>query len=169
MKRAPFTVAAALCLAVFLCPGIGQADLTQADCSDCICITDATCSDDGCTTFLTSNCSRREFTPACTGIYDLYAAVVSCGDVCGKCFSCVNIFQLDGTTETFLANCHTHVCASDICETSCTVELNASTIYVLYVCKLYCPGYANDCEDCDESCEAIGCISYGHTNLPCTP
>lgn len=166
MKQALSTFTAIALLAVFLFLGTSR----SFACSDCVCATDNTCSNTACTENLTANCSRVEFTAECTGDYDFYAMVTSCGDACGKCNSCVNLFKLSGTKELFIANCHTTNCNIDDCVHECTdVFLNANDTYVLYVCKTYCPGYSESCEDCDESCVAVGCVSLNNLSMPCTP
>ncbi len=168
MKKAVSTIAAAMMLAAFLC--LGMTDQGWA-CTDCICFTGATCSsNDDCDEYLTTDCTRTVFSPDCDGTYALYAAVTSCGDVCEKCYSCVNIFKLEGTTETLIANCHTHLCASDDCETDCgaVVSLNSNGTYVMYVCQINCPIYTEDCSQCNASCVAVGCLSFGPSTTPCT-
>lgn len=170
MKHASFTTTVMISLAVFLCLEIS---LPAWACTDCICVTDNTCSNDECDLDLTANCTRLEFTPECDGYYSLYAAVISCGNFCAKCYSCVNLFKLTGAIETWIANSHTNACEVGNCETTGTtsISLTSSSTYVLYVCKLYCADYegVEDCEDCDASCEAVGCLSYGLSTMPCTP
>lgn len=170
MKHVPSAIAAMIILAAFLCLGL----TTQLwACSDCICTTDNTCANDSCDVDLTANCTRLEFTAKCDGNYDLYASVTSCGTSCGKCYSCVNVFEISDNTEVWIANCHTNHCYINDCETPCnsSVDLSANVTYVLYVCKLFCPDYegVEDCEDCDASCVAVGCLSYGFTSTSCTP
>lgn len=169
MTNTPFTTAAMTTLAVFLCLGLPA---RICACTECICATDNTCSNDECSVDLTTNCTRLEFSPECDGEYAFYAAVNSCETLCGKCYSCVNLFKVSGGNEIWVANCHTNLCSVDECGTTCSsVSLTSSSTYVLYVCKLYCADYegVEDCGDCDASCVAVGCLSYGLSTIPCTP
>jgi hypothetical protein len=167
MTHLPSTTAAMICLAVFLCLGMTE---KSWGCSDCVCAQDNTCSGEECTENLTANCTRLEFTAACSGTYHLHAEVTSCGELCGKCYSCVNLYKITGGTEVQVANCHTNGCGVNNCETTCsTVTLASGGMYVLYVCKLYCREQVEECESCDEACVAVGCVYTDITSATCLP
>lgn len=166
MKKAPSTFTAIALLAVFLFLGNGNLGLA---CSECICFIDETCSNQGCTENLTTNCKRTEFTPECDQAYTLTVGTICTGDSdCEDCRACANLFKLDNGVETWLSNCHTHECDIGNCTTNCgqSQTLSSSDTYVIYICKVPCPG-GPDCEDCASDCIAYACLSYGA--LSCTP
>ncbi|MBK6766786.1 MAG: hypothetical protein IPG71_10855 [bacterium] len=138
-------------------------------CSECVCFTDANCSANTCDGDLTANCERTIFHPSCTGSYQ-FKAMTECGgtSLCYDCRSCANIFQLDGANEVYVANCHTHECDVRDCETVCSVTLDSTKTYVVYVCKIPCPG-GPTCDDCGEECKAYACLSCGSRPYPCKP
>ena len=169
MKHAPSTLTAMLLLAVSF--WAISANVANA-CSECLCFSDVTCSNSPCD--LTANCNRFEFTPRCDGDYLLRTETQCTTDSlgCSLCQSCANLYWIDGTTEEYLANCHTANCNSQPpeCARDCqSVELSSSKTYVIYVCKRYCPGVASSCEECKNSCTAYACLSYGLSNDPCRP
>lgn len=166
MKHAPSATTAIITFAVFLCLGM----TTQLwACSDCICLTDSTCSNDMCGSNPTANCSRLEFSPACDGVYTFHVSTNCAGDYCGGCQSCASVWKLAGGNEYFLTSCETNNCNIGGCSQDCQIELDSSTTCVLYVCKVYCPGAAGDCGECKQSCGAIACLSYGIVSTNCTP
>lgn len=168
MKKATPIPTATAILAVFLCLAI--LPTAAFSCQDCFCVSDNTCSNTVCTTELTVNCSRLEFNPSCSGNYTLYSETRCIGPngACSKCRSCANVFKLTGGQEVWLANGHTDGCDFGICTSTSSVELAAGTQYVIYVCKIPCPG--SSCgTNCTESCTAYACLFYGVASGPCIP
>lgn len=162
MKKAPSTSSAMVILAVFLFLGVSV--MPSFACQDCQCFSDNTCSDVECASNLTANCTRSEFTPACTGTY-IIRTETRCsggGSNCTLCYSCANIFKLTGGTEIFLANGHTNACGFGGCVATVypTVNLIAGSTYVIYTCKLPCSQTGATCESCSANCTAYACISY---------
>lgn len=171
MRNAPFTMSAMLTLAVFLCLRICS---TATACSECICFSDNTCSNVGCTENLTANCTRTVFTPACTGDYLFNTETICTGEsgVCEKCQSCASIYKVVGGQEYWHGHCHTANCggANPACNFSCgTISLIASDSYAVYVCKVPCPWWGSDCESCPNTCSAYACLSIGISAGPCRP
>ncbi len=168
MKTAPSIHSATVILAVFLCLGICSNALNA--CQDCFCVSDNTCTNAGCTPGLTANCTRMEFSPSCSGVYTLYTETRCTGQngVCSKCRSCANVFKVTGSQETWIVNGHTDACDWGICTSTSSVELGAGAQYVIYVCKIPCPG--GSCgANCTESCTAYACLSYGVASGQCIP
>lgn len=169
MNRAPIRTSAMLLLAVFLCWEIPQAEA----CSECRCFSDTGCAPTGCDFNLTTNCTRTQFSPACTGDYS-FRTETRCtgmnGD-CSKCQSCANIYKLDGNEETWIANCHTSDCSGQNpdCDYLCSaeIELSANATYVMYVCLVPCPG--SNCVSCTENCTAYACLYTEPSTGPCEP
>lgn len=167
MKKVPFSLTAIAMLAVFLF--LGFAEQVPA-CTECICFEDNTCSNQGCTENLTANCTRTEFSPECDGDYT-FKTFTECVtlDECDECQSCATLYKLVGATETLVAHCHTSGCNGILlpCEYECDeVNLGSDNTYVMYVCKVPCPG-GPTCEDCGANCTAYACLSYGV--LTCIP
>lgn len=170
MQHLPSTTAAMICLAVFLCLGITAESWGY---SDCVCFSDNTCSNAGCSENLTANCTRTEFSPACDGNYTFATYTVCAGGTaaCSKCQSCANLYKLVGANEIFIANCHTAECDAGNCDYVCSnsIALSAGGTYVIYVCKVPCPAPpGTTCGSCSASCTAYACFSYGF-GTPCTP
>lgn len=166
MTHLPSNTAAMIFLAVFLCLGMTE---RSWGCSDCVCATDNTCSNDMCANTPNANCTRHEFTAACTGTYTFYVETTCVDDLCSGCQTCASVWKVTGGPEVFLAQCETNGCNVTVCNQSCSVSLIQGASYVLYVCKVYCPGGADDCEDCKASCNAVACLSNGAYGTPCTP
>lgn len=167
MRKAPVFLAAMTSLAVLLCLVLNTTQVSA--CSECFCISDNSCTSGECSVSLTTNCTRREFTAACSGDYTLYTET-SCtgGENCFKCQSCANLFKLSSGIEVWIANGHTNTCDHGVCTSSTTIHLNEGDTYVLYVCKIPCPDGSSVCGDnCTASSTAYACLSYGV--LTCTP
>jgi hypothetical protein len=157
-------------IAVFLCLGMTE---KSWGCSDCVCFSDSTCSNVGCSENLTANCERIEFSPACDGnyVFATYTACTGGTAVCSKCQACANLYKLSGTSEIFIANCHTAECDAGNCGYICSssIELSAGGTYVMYICKVPCPAPpGTNCENCPDNCKAYACLSHG-VGTPCTP
>ncbi len=171
MLKAPSTLTAIAMLAVFLCLKFNS---SFGACTECICFQDKTCTNEDCGAAPNANCSRTVFSPACTGNYTI-TTLTTCPDEgdCGACQSCAHLFQLDGVNEYAVTNgnCHTTGCTGGNCFYNCSatgnyVNLDATKTYVMYVCKVPCPG-GHSCEDCNENCAAYVCLSYGV--MTCAP
>lgn len=161
MRKAPSNLTAAVLLAVFLCFGNAYA------CTDCVCASDNTCSNVACGANLTANCTRLEFEPECDASYTFYVETNCMGDNCGGCQACASVRKIVGGSEIIQATCETNNCNVSDCDQTCTVNLSPGATYVLYVCKIPCPGGGDECEHCKEDCSAIACVSYGVTSMPC--
>ena len=167
IRHVPNHVPATVLLAVFLC--IFLTAPFVFGCSECLCFSDNSCSNDECMPGLTTNCTRAEFTPACSGDYMFFARVV-CGAICSKCMACVSIYKLTGGNEYYITDVHNNGCNVGICESSTvTIDLDESQTYVMYVCKVPCPDGNSTYENFSESCAAYGCIAYGVTSTQCGP
>lgn len=166
MRNALSISAAAVLLAVFLCLGITSKIWA---CSECLCFVDDTCTNEECGVIPDGDCSRTVFSPVCSGNYAFSTMTICNGSSkCHDCESCANLFELNGTTETFVANCHTSHCGQQDCEFVCpTVALIQNKSYVMYVCKIPCVG--STCTQCADDCKAYACLGYGLSSSPCTP
>lgn len=166
MIKAPSTLAAMMILAVFLC--LGNSNTVWA-CSECICFSDATCSNLQACNQPDANCTRTVFIVDCDERYTFTTSTSCTGEgSCDKCQSCANLYKTDGTTETYIANCHTTNCGNGGCFYDCLAldsPLSSQATYVMYVCKVPCG--QGTCESCPGSCTAYACLSYGVTT--CTP
>ncbi len=128
-----------------------QSDLPERGCTVVATKTDNNCtSNQNCTT--TNGCSSVQFTPACTGLYDLTASVICPGGTgCEQFQCCVHVYDGQGQA---LGNCHNSPC-NETCTSTCTNEVclvNGRT-YTLYVCF----------QDCgDGTCQGTTtCYAYG--------
>lgn len=166
MNRAPSILAAAL-LAAFLCLG---SEGVLAQCSDCICASDSTCSNVSCGSSPTANCTRVEFTAACTGDYVLRVHTDCQDSECGGCQTCATVWRVDNGIEYYQSNCHDNNCNTNDCKYTCAgISLSAGSRYALYVCKVPCPGAADDCSECKSVCVAKACLAYGLSGSSCLP
>lgn len=167
MRNAPFTLTAAVMLAVFLC--FGNARVWA--CSECVCFSDATCSaNNNCGPGFTENCARTEFTVDCDATYTLITKVTCTGGgSCTKCMACATLFYIENGTEVALTDWHNNGCNNGHCTSdSVYVGMSVSKTYVMYVCKVPCPDGGSVCgQNCVESCTAHACLSYGVVN--CNP
>lgn len=170
MKEAPTTFAATAIVAVFLFLGTSR----SLACLDCICFEDKTCTNQDCGFTPNANCTRTVFSPTCTGDY-IFTTQTMCSHVdnCDECQSCARLFQLDGANEYAVYNgsCHTTGCTGGDCFFNCSatgdyVNLDVTKTYVMYVCRVPCPG-GPSCEDCHVECTAYACLSYGV--MTCAP
>ncbi|NUO18868.1 hypothetical protein HUU59_05415 [bacterium] len=162
MAKVPFTLTAAVMLAVFLC--LGNAKIL-AQCTICVSAVDQTCSGShaDCETSTGGCSSSSVFQVSCNGSYDLGAKIYSCTNAC-DCNSCVMVLKeasgsVQGSIRSF--------CENQLCSQTTTVYLETGIDYRLYVCKRPCssdPGI--DCEDCDEDCKALGWVSGAVTSCP---
>ncbi|NUO20414.1 hypothetical protein HUU59_13290 [bacterium] len=170
MRNAPFTLTAAVMLAVFLC--FGNENVWA--CSECICFNDNTCTNEECGVTPNANCTRYVFTPSCSGNYSFKTSTTCTGGSnCFDCQSCANIFKISGGIEYSISNgnCHTNECDINNCTKDCSatgnfVALSSGVSYAVYVCKIPCPD-GPDCDDCGADCKAWACFSYGIAN--CNP
>lgn len=138
---------------------------THAQCTECVCGTDWTCSASDCNNNLTQGCTRVEFTAQCSGTHS-FSVWSSCTSTpCSNCWPCVNLFAVSGGNETHVANCHVQDCFNGDCDRVCQVNLQQGRTYALYVCKIPCPD--ESCATCKSDCAVVGCISYGVTS--CAP
>ena len=101
MKKATPIPTAMAILAVFLCLAIPHK--LCLSCQDCQCFSDNTCSTEECSVSLTSNCTRNEFTPTCTGTYSILTRTYCSGGgtTCTYCYSCANIYKISGNEEVW--------------------------------------------------------------------
>jgi hypothetical protein len=156
MRKASFSLAAALTLAVFLCLGTSQ---LFAQCPLCIVAQDNVCSGvyNDCAANSTAGCvSSAVFQVGCGGTYDIGAKVTNCSGAC-NCSACVYIEKvISGTIVKYIES----GCPGDWCSDNSTVGLDAGFDYRLWVCKRPCSNEEgeNDCDDCDSNCEAIGWV-----------
>lgn len=166
MRKVLSTTALTIVLAAFLC--IGFSEQCRA-CTDCMCFTDESCSNNSCDGNLTANCFRSVFSPNCTGTYTFRTFTTCIGEAkCENCRSCANLFQFNGVSEVFVANNHSDQCDNGDCTSSTTVFLDNTKTYVMYICKIPCPN-GSTCEDCTEDCNANACLSIGLSTSQCTP
>lgn len=165
LSHKPSKLAAILCLAAFFCFGVPQLFAGE----NCFCLADSACTNGYCSVFPTADCARREITLACSGAYVLRVELDCDGEFCGGCQSCASLWKLSGDRKQLVLSCETNGCTVNACENSCSAILSADDKYVLYVCKLPCPGAANDCGECSTTCEAVACLYSETTSTPCTP
>jgi hypothetical protein len=166
MTHLPSTAAAMICFAVFLCLGMTTESWA---CEDCVCASDNACSNEACMNTPSANCTRIEFSPECNGAYVLYAET-SCGDqYCSGCQCCASVWKLGGGSETLIGTCETNNCNVSGCTQTSNLSLSSGSVYALYVCKVPCPGIAEDCSECKSACDANACVYPVLSTAPCTP
>lgn len=163
-RFSPLTAVVMIMAVLFL----EQSPVFAQGCSQCICATDETCQNvDNCGT--QTNCTRVQFTASCNGTYRIRATTGCTSGNCSYCRSCVNLYKMVEGVEVFQTNCHNDNCDTGECLQFVDFPLEIGKIYILYVCKQPCPNIDRDCDDCNESCKAYGCIYFPTSDLGCVP
>jgi hypothetical protein len=133
-------VMAAVCVGE---PVYAQGEPEGAICDLCVCVFDATCTEEGNCAGETG-CASTTFTPNCSGIYKMEVDL-SCTD-CLHCLACAQLKTAGQLVLTLQAGCTENQCsAGDY------VNLTGGTEYKLYACKRACSQV--DCSTCS-ACDA---------------